>query len=366
MRRVVHLANYGGPYPGSFIPMIQAARAAVQEIGDGWTFEAVFSAGAKERRWFQTLLDEGMLVREAPALGRGGAVPWVRSLLGESDAPALLHTHFSSWDLPAAAAGRLRRGSRVLWHIHTPLLAGRRVRATNVVKFALAGRTVDRILCVGPEIETDVLARGAPRGRTELFSNGIDFGRFAAIPPAAREAARDRLGLPRGPRVLVTFAWDWERKGGSVFLRAAEILRAEGHDVLAVPVTVQGNPALAGEAEGVRALSAVEDARALYAAADVFVAASSGEGMPFSVLEALACGTPVVASDIPSHRSIGADVPTLRVVPRDAAAFAGALAAELAAAADLPGRAAKARAVLEPRFSLARWRADLVKIYRTL
>ena len=57
----------------------------------------------------------------------------------------------------------------------------------------------------------------------------------------------------------------------------------------------------------VRGLPATESVTDLYGAADVFVAASVAEGTPFSVLESLACGTPVVASDIAGHRFAAAE-----------------------------------------------------------
>lgn len=366
MRRVIHLANYGGPYPGSFIPMIAAAREAVEGLGEGWSFEAVFSPVAEGRPWLEQLRADGMRARLAPALSRGKAIPWMRSLLSEEGSPSLLHTHFSSWDLPALAAGRIHRGTRVVWHVHTPLLADPRVRATNAAKFAGAGRLVDRILCVGPEIEAEVLARGAPRRRTETLANGIDFGRFQPITPEERHAARVQLGISPESRVLVTFAWDWERKGGDAFLAAAALLRAQGRRVVAVPVTVDPTAAAGGASEHVIPLTAIDDVRSLYAAADVFVAASSGEGLGFAVLEALAVGTPVVASDIISHRFVGGGVPTIRLATREPESLAGAIAAELDAAADLPARAFEARGMLEQRFSLERWKRDLAVVYATL
>jgi glycosyltransferase involved in cell wall biosynthesis len=255
--------------------------------------------------------------------------------------------------------------------MHTPLLSAPKARLSNLVKFGVFGRVADRLLCVGPEIQDAVRARLAPARTTLLFPNGIDFDHF--IPPSdgARVAAREQLGLPPGATVLVAFVWDWERKGGPLFLDAVATLRARGADVIAVPVVLgdrlQSLAADYADDPGVRPLAASEDVRALYAAADVFVAASRAEGMPFAMLEALASGTPVVASDIPSHSFVGDDLPARRLAARESVAFAAAIEAELD---DTPEnratRISETRARLEERFSLAGWCERLTDLYAQL
>src|SRR5690606_36774435 len=102
----------------------------------------------------------------------------------------------------------------------------------------------------------------------------------------------------------------------------------------------------AGVAPRVRFLGHVEDPEDLLRAADLFLLPSRDEGMPNSVLEAMATGLPVVASEV-------GDVPAMLggtgvlVPPGDAAATTVAVAALLAdpARAAALGRAARERAV---------------------
>jgi glycosyltransferase involved in cell wall biosynthesis len=367
--RVVHLAAYGGPYGGSFVPMLAAAREGVERRG--WSFEAVFTPGVERWSWYEALRSQGVRARVAPALDTRRAVAWVRTLLQEDPTQTLLHTHFSRWDVPAALAARGRPGTHVVWHVHTPLLSTAKARATNLVKFGVLGRAADRLLCVGPEIEHAVRARLAPPGRTRLFPNGIDFEHFVPPDAAERAAARAQLELPPAATVLVSFVWDWERKGGPLFLDAVARLRARGRDVIAAPVVLGKRlQALAAEHAhdaAVRPLEASDDVRPLYAAADVFVTASRAEGMPFAMLEALACGTPVVASDIPSHSFVGDDLPARRLAARDGASIAAAIEAELDDASEArAARVGATRARLEERFSLAGWRERLMTLYSEL
>ena len=67
-------------------------------------------------------------------------------------------------------------------------------------------------------------------------------------------------------------------------------------------------------------LDPTDDVRALYAAADVFMSPSRAEGTPYSVMEALSSGTPVVASDIPGHAAMGAGIASCPITPHDAGA----------------------------------------------
>ena len=364
--RVVHMAGYAAAYSGSFIPMLEAARSGIESRG--WTYEAMFPPGVERYEWYESMRAAGVVARASPQLGKRGAAVRIRELLDEQPVPTLLHTHFSAWDVPAALAALPRRDAMVIWHLHSRLFDEHLARARNAVRFGLLGRTVARILCVGPGIRDQAVARLAPAARTQVLANGIDLGRFAPLSENDRRAARIRLGLPRDSRVLVTFAWDWETKGASLFLKTVQMLNRRGRDVHAVIVGSESRARQEAERlqlnGAVRAVPATESVTDLYGAADVFVAASVAEGTPFSVLESLACGTPVVASDIAGHRFAAGAMPACRLTPRVATAFAEAIEAELDAPREVRAeRLVQTRAQIEREFSLSRWTQQLLAVY---
>ena len=151
--------------------------------------------------------------------------------------------------------------------------------------------------------------------------------------------------------------WD---KGIAEYAAAAEALRAQGRKAvfLLAGWPDAGNPAAVPEAR-VRAwanagvlewLGHVDDMAALFASVDVVVLPSYREGLPKSLIEAAACGLPLVTCDTPGCREVVSDdVDGLLVPVRDADALAAAIARLLD---DAPlrarlGAAARAKALAE-------------------
>ena len=127
---------------------------------------------------------------------------------------------------------------------------------------------------------------------------------------------------------------------------------------------VARQPGLAGRVRFAGLIERADVHRAL-AAADLVVSASLGEGLPVAVLEAMACCTPVLLSDIAPHREIAIDRPELPLTRcHDVDAFAAAIDAFAALPATTRAELGRhCRQIVEDRYSLAAMHAAYVPIY---
>ena len=151
---------------------------------------------------------------------------------------------------------------------------------------------------------------GVPEDRLEVVYIGVEPTAYHPD-PAQRSRVRTELGIGDGTRIVLSTSHLRPGKGVEVLPELAAGLAADPDDVT---VLVAGDgplrPALAQIArrrglapDRFRLLGVRDDVPTLLAAADLFVFPTTGaEGMPLGVLEALATGVPVVASDVADNR----------------------------------------------------------------
>ena len=153
------------------------------------------------------------------------------------------------------------------------------------------------LIAVSAALKRELVALGAPEDKVTVLRNGVDIALFR---PVDREATRAALGLTR--RTLISVGSLIERKGHDRVIEAAA--RLPDFELLIVGEGPErGRLAALIETLGiggrVRLLGSRPHAElpALYSAADALVLASTREGWANVLLEAMACGTAVIASD---------------------------------------------------------------------
>jgi glycosyltransferase involved in cell wall biosynthesis len=252
-------------------------------------------------------------------------------------------------------AGWALRGSR-------PLVAVRRVAFP--LRHAGWWARAARVVAVSEAVRAQLIRDGIDPIRVVTIPSAVD---AEAIRAGLEPGALARLGLPPGSTVAAVAAALTPEKGHRVLLTAAALLRPRHPDLHWVMAGegrelagLMEEAARLGVADRVHWPGRLQDAPSLLAEADVAVVPSLSEGLGTSALEALAVGTPLVATAAGGLAEVLSDGAGLGVPPGDAAALAEAvhrvlsdpaLCAQLAAQSALtlsrhePGR--MARAVLE-------------------
>ncbi|HEY8297634.1 MAG TPA: glycosyltransferase family 4 protein [Candidatus Baltobacteraceae bacterium] len=344
-QRIAHVASYGNPLPGSFIPALAALARALRERGDT---TALVAADTPRASWH----GQAAQAFASFTLARSHADVY-RALRRFS--PDIVHVHFVDYTLEASVAAYVGR-ARLYWHVHSAMPEAftpyRRLR--QKVKYAVVGGGVRGFVAVSEAMRAELQRWGAPGEKIAVVVNAVDTERFRAPSPSERAMAREALGIARQERVALFFGRDAYLKGGDVLWRALDFNLPIV--VLAIGATVATIRELSKRVRVID-VPASADTVALYWAADVLVAPSRREGTPLVVLEALCCGLPVVASDIPAMAEIAKGTDAMRLVPNVPEQLARALREERAG-----DRAAIARSARR-RYDLGRWVEEMMAVY---
>ncbi len=247
----------------------------------------------------------------------------------------VIHTHTPVAGLIGRVAARLARVPRVVYtahgfYFHDGMRPSVRRLFVSLEKFG--GRLSDLVLVQSEEDYREALSeRIMPPERLVHIGNGVDPALFGGEGGAGAAAeARSLLGLREGP--IVGFVGRIVReKGVMEFIRAAARVRENhpGAEFVMVGAPLESDrddcwnhvSRLAEElgiAEALFMTGYRKDVPVLLSLFDVFVLPSYREGMPRSLLEAMASGIPVVASDIRGCREeVDEGVTGLLVPPRD-------------------------------------------------
>ncbi|MFC3713953.1 glycosyltransferase [Sphingoaurantiacus capsulatus] len=261
-----------------------------------------------------------------PAFVEAAALRAVERLRSQGFVPDVIDAEFFFPDGIAAARLGKRlgipvsikaRGSDIHYWGERPKVRAQLVEAAD---------SADGLLAVSEAMKADMVALGMPAEKIRVHYTGVDLDRFR---PQDRWEAKAKYGIT-----------------GLLAVSVGNLIRLKGHEIAAGAVGkmkgltlfvvgtgddemwIRRQAAATEEPRRIRFLGTVPHAEMpdLLAAADLLVHASAREGLANVWVEALACGTPVVASDVGSIREVIDRPEAGRIVSeRSAGAFAGAI-----------------------------------------
>jgi glycosyltransferase involved in cell wall biosynthesis len=171
-----------------------------------------------------------------------------------------------------------------------------------------------RVFSVSDSLRRHVVSLGANSDKINVVGNGVDIHRFYQLPCSD---ARKKLGLPEHARVLITVGGLVERKG---FHRVIELLPEIRKVYPEILYLIVGGASAEGDwsehlkqmvnelrvSDNVKFLGVVspDELNIFLSAADIFVLPTRNEGWANVILEAMACGLPVIATDVGGNSEV--------------------------------------------------------------
>ncbi len=167
-----------------------------------------------------------------------------------------------------------------------------------------AANSAQQVATVSHSLKDGLMELGVDGSRIDVFRNGVDLVKFR---PLDRDAIRDEMGLSQFTILSV---------GNLIELKGHHLIIEALKDLPGMMLIIVGEGVMRGRLESIASDYGVNDRVRifnnvsqselckLYNAADILALASSREGMANVLLEALACGTPVIATDVGGNSEI--------------------------------------------------------------
>lgn len=292
--RVLHVVHH--LQPGG---MEYGLIKLVNGLAGGPIESIICSTSAADPQMARLLAPGVRLVELERRVGNDPRLVWQLYRLFRRERPDIVHSHAWGTLVEGLVAARLARVPVVMHGEHGTL----QLKPYQVWLQRWAWSRVDHLLSVSSRLaERMSVAVGVPLGRITVLRNGVDLTRFGSI---SREEARLELGITGDVVVIGHVGRLVPVKDQAALVHAAAVLRDRGDRFR---VLIVGDGPLRGELEQqvadmdlgtcVQFLGHRADVERFFAALDVYVLCSRSEGMPNTILEAMASGVPVVSTNV--------------------------------------------------------------------
>jgi glycosyltransferase involved in cell wall biosynthesis len=323
----------------------------------------------RDPTWPRREVEDGVVVRRLPCAYR----PGLHRLTALASLAGFLATQGHAFDVwhvhqhgDSAALARL-----LGWLLRRPVVlkvtsTGELGLAATLARGRLAGvmaalhRRLDAVVALTRESRDEAEQVGVPPERIHLIANALDLAAFRPVSPVEREAVRQDLGLGEGPCVAFVGRLVGDKNVPALLTAWREALKslAAGWRLVLVgdgPLRATLAAAAADMVAAGRVVMAGHrhDVEAWLTASDVYVTTSDREGLSNTMLEAMACGLPVVATRVSGVTEFVAETGAgLAVAVGDAEAIARALVTLCGDAAQREALGRRARHAVETRCSV--------------
>ena len=234
-------------------------------------------------------------------------------------------------------------------------------------------KQADRIIAVSDASKDYVLSLGAKPSKVKVIRNGVDLPRFRPMTGKGEEIRR-KLRIPKEAMVFLTVRRLVYKNGIDTLIECASLAIKKNPKIVFLAVgkgpdqnSVQARINELGIADNFRLAGFISDEKlpAYYNSADFFVLPSkSGEGLPLVALEAMACGLPVIATNVGGISEI-LSLKFGKLVAANKPELMAEAVLEFSEA-DWVSRKLELRAMMEEKYSWEKNVDSLVEIYEEL
>ncbi len=285
--------------------------------------------------------------------------------------PDIIHSHFDFANFTSIWAQLINPVPCYIWHQHN--FAGNRMPFLRKIVFKIASKKAKCIIAISKSVGKDISDKGMDEKIVHVIYNGIDLNLYK-IQDAnqLRQDISDKYGFLKSDFVVGSVSEAREEKGLQYLIEAVSLIKRDGLKLLLVGAKqgpfaeyIHKKIGELGVADKVICTEFIDNVHQVLSAMDVVVVPSLMEGLSYGALEALACGKPVIASEIGGLREIiEKNKNGLFVKPKDPEAIASAIRNLMDNRLIFASLKSNARPSVEHKFSLDGNIVEIFKVYR--